>query len=226
MKYQAATLLLAGLATAAPVAQDVPPTSNEGLRAGGSIVSGVGKGIQDSAIPGANSIASILNGLGSGLSNPQGATKRQIQPAHPPPAAHPPPTAADMERGSSILKGLGSGLKGSFPGSDAVASILSGLSGGLHEGSKNPPSAPKTTGNSVVETDLNEKRQAPALAPPGTPEARESTAGILHGLASGIQGTNYVGSGVVAGILNGVGGGFDAAASLPPAPSVANGRPA
>lgn len=196
------------------------------------IVSGIANGFKGTSIPGADSISSILSGVGSGLD--KGAktapTKRQSHPAHP---AHPPATAADMERASSILKGVSDGINKSFPGSSSISSILTGVSGGLKEGAKNPPSAshpqaaaPKAAGAPVADpAATKEKRQGTALPPPGTPEARKSAAGILQGIAGGFQGTHVPGSGGIAGILNAVGGGLDAASTLPPSPHAANGRP-
>lgn len=210
-----------------------PPPTTADMQRASSIISGLADGLKGSTIPGASSIASILSGLGGGLGN--GAktttvTKRQAQPAQPAqPAhpAHPPPTAADMERASSILKGVSDGLNKAFPGSTSVASILNGLSGGIKEGAKNAPAnsvaapgaAPKTDGGMA-----GMKRQGSVLPPPGTPEARKSAGDILTGLAKGIDNSALPLNNGVAGILNAVGGGLQAAAALPAAPSVA-GRP-
>ncbi|QDS75737.1 hypothetical protein FKW77_008327 [Venturia effusa] len=287
MKYQAATILLAGLATAAPIAQtsSLPPSSNDATRAG-SILTGLGNGLKGSSFPGATDAGSILSGLGGGLSNSQNTrtdaneveppvgTVQKRQSHHAPPPA---PTTADLERASSIITGLASGLKGSsfpgaanagsilqglggglgngakvpsknnseqtehtptaeelqkassivgglgdgmkstFPGSDGVSSILGGLSNGLQDASKSSPSAtPPTPGT-------KEKRQVSTLPQLGTPEARKSAGEILGGLAKGIGASSIPNNDLVSGILNAVGGGLEAGASLPPAPSVHTG---
>jgi hypothetical protein len=75
--------------------------------------------------------------------------KRQNRPERPP------PTPADMERASGILKGLAGGMKGAFPGSDGISSILQGVGVGIGNGAKTAPTA-----RSVE--DL-EKRQGTAM---------------------------------------------------------------
>ncbi|KAE9983245.1 hypothetical protein EG328_010186 [Venturia inaequalis] len=156
MKYLTASLLLAGLATAAPVAQAParephPQPTAADLERASSILGGLATGFKGSAIPGAGTLASLFSGLSGGLD--KGAkvtpTKRQTRPTRPERPdghrehrEHPPPTAADMERASSILDGLSAGFKGTtVPGSGSLASLFSGLSSGLDKGSKNPPSA-------------------------------------------------------------------------------------
>lgn len=200
-----------------------PPPTTADMQRASSIISGLADGLKGSTIPGASSIASILSGLGGGLGNGAKTAptmKRQSQPAHPP------PTAADMERASSILKGISDGLNKSFPGSTSVASILNGLSGGIKDGAKNAPAAAPAPAPKATDGMAGMKRQTQgtALPPPGTPEARKSAGEILAGLAKGIDNSALPFNDGVAGILNAVGGGLQAAASLPAAPSVA-GRP-
>lgn len=112
-----------------------------------------------------------------------------------------------MQRASGILKGLGDGLKGAFPGSDSIASILQGLGSGLGNGAK-------AAGNARSIEELA-KRQAAPLPPPGTPGARQSSGAIIDGLAKGIKGSGLPGAENLAGILTGVGNGLTAAGSVP-----------
>lgn len=187
-----------------------PPTTADMERAS-SILSGLASGLKGSSIPGGESVSSILQGLGGGLD--QGAkvttAKRQSHPEHPP------ATAADMQRASSILNGLGNGMKSTFPGSKSVSSILTGLSGGLQEGAKNAPA-----NNAAAAPKAPTKRQTSAVPPSGSPEAAKSAGQILGGLAKGIDGSKIPANTGVAGILESVAGGLNAAGSLPASPVV------
>jgi hypothetical protein len=225
MKFHTTTLFLVGLAAAAPLAYvhisksktqthsqySQVPVSADAARAS-SILSGLADGLKGSSIPLSGSAASIISGIAGGLGGNPSRTanidvdalstsnleRRQAQ--------RQPPSSADMERASGILKGLGDGLKGAFPGSDGIGSILQGIGGGLGNGAKVAPTA-----RSVEELVKRQLTDLPAI---GSPEARKSAGAIIDGLAKGLKGSGLPLGDSLGGLLSGVGSGLTAASNL------------